>query len=237
MGDNLDNKSLKGIKIDIIMGRHAGWLTAASVLGRQRETDGPHNVYVPEVVFDPDKFLRDVETAYKRFGRCLVAVSEGIHDAEKTPIAVLLAKRLGKAVEVDDHGNPQLSGSGVLGDFLSDLVKEHLGKKTRVRADTFGYLQRSCAGMASEVDQQEAREVAAAAVDCAMSGQQDGSMTIKRNTEGPYGVHYERVELSAVAAKTRHLPAAYIVNDNDIAPAFREYALPLTGPLPVVEQL
>src|SRR3954470_24546427 len=83
MGDDYDNKSLPGIKIDVVMGRHAGFLTAASVLGRKYENDGPHLVYVPEAPVTEEKFLADVDAVYKRLGRCLVAVSEGMSVPEK----------------------------------------------------------------------------------------------------------------------------------------------------------
>ncbi len=78
LGDDLDNRSLQGVKIDVIMGRDAGWLTAASVLARHEEDDGPHLIYVPEADFSDEKFLGDVESVYRRLGRCVVAVSEGI---------------------------------------------------------------------------------------------------------------------------------------------------------------
>lgn len=76
MGDDFDNKSLPGVKVDTIMGRNAGFLTAASVLARHYENDGPHLIYVPEVDFDPDKFLGDVDRVYKKLNRCVIAVSE-----------------------------------------------------------------------------------------------------------------------------------------------------------------
>jgi 6-phosphofructokinase len=171
MGEDRDNASLPGIKISIIMGRRAGWLTAASMLARQDATDGPHLIYVPEVPFSLPRFARDVKAVYGRLGRCLVAASEGIADWRGTPIAVKLALQLGKAVEHDEHGNPQLSGSGALGDFLAEFVKNKFGrKKVRIRADTYGYLQRSFAGYASPVDAAEARLVGRTAVEYAMAG-------------------------------------------------------------------
>lgn len=236
MGDNLDNKALPGVKINVVMGRHAGFLTAASILGRKKESDGPHLVYVPEVAFDIEKFKKDVEGVYKRWGRCLVAVSEGIHDKDGVPIAVKLAEQLGKAVERDSHGNVQLSGTGVLGDFLADLVKKELAIK-RVRADTFGYLQRSFVGVVSAVDAREARQVGRVAAKLAMSGRRNGSVTIQRVSDRPYKVKYECVELAEVAAKTRTLEERYIVDGCQIDESFKKYALPLVGPLPEIEQL
>src|SRR5688572_10650118 len=137
IGDNEDTRSLPGVKIDVIMGRHAGWLTAASALARQHVGDGPHLIYVPERNFSLDQFAADVDRLHKQLGRCLIAVSEGIHDAS--------GKLLAESKETDSHGNVQLSGSGALGDRLSAFLKQRLGEKLRVRADTFGYGQRSFA--------------------------------------------------------------------------------------------
>ncbi len=236
MGDDLDNRSLPGVKIDVVMGRHAGFLTAASMLGRQGDDSGPHLVYVPEVAFDTDKFLADVDRVYKKLGRCVIAVSEGISDANHTPIAVKLAEETGANVERDSHGNVQLSGSGALGDFLSTHIKNKL-KIKRVRADTLGYLQRSFAGCYSQVDMDEARLSGRKAAELALAGENDGSIAIQRASDSPYRAAYQRVELSDVAGKTRVLDKKYIVDGNNIAESFKQYLSPLVGPLPTVELL
>ena len=237
MGDDLDNRALRGVKIDVIMGRHAGFLTAASVLGRRPGSDdGPHLVYVPEAAFDLAKFTADVERMLNKHGRCLVAVSEGIHDAAGTPMAAKLAEMQGHPVEKDAHGNLQLSGTGALGDFLAQAVKDHLGPATRVRADTFGYLQRSFAGIVSAVDQREARLAGRKAAELATAGVRHGSIAIRRVPGDHYQAEYHRLELTDVAAKTRHLPDAWIENANDIGQGFVDYALPLVGELPIVER-
>ena len=165
MGDALDNASLGGVKINVIMGRNAGFLAAAAALARGAASDGaappdrpaPHLIYLPEVPFSTDAFLADVESVYAKLGRCQIAVSEGIRDAQGAEIGPKLMRGPG---EVDAHGNVQLSGSGALGDGLADLVKTGLtpkgGKAPRVRADTFGYIQR-CWPEPSPVDTQEAR--------------------------------------------------------------------------------
>ncbi len=228
-GDNLDNAALPGIKIDVIMGRHAGFLAAASLLARRHEGDGPHLIYVPERAFDLDAFTQRVAEIYEREGRCLVAVSEGIHDAEGTPIATKLAE----SVERDAHGNVQLSGSGALGDYLSQHLKSKLGGGLRVRADTFGYLQRSFVGVVSEIDQFEAREAGRVAARRALEGERQGSIAIERVSNEPYQVNFKQIELEAVAAKTRTLPEEYQL-DGDIHSSYRDYLLPLTGPLPEV---
>ena len=230
LGDNQDNRSLPGIKVDVIMGRNAGWLTAASALARVHADDGPHLIYLPERVFSLDAFIADVDRVYKQHGRCLIAVSEGIHDAA--------GKSVLETKEVDSHGNAQLSGSGALGDWLADQIRARLGAKLRVRADTFGYLQRSFAGVWSEVDAAEAREVGRTAVRVAVAGaRQHGSVVIQRDPGPGYRARYDVTELKNVAKETRPMEAHFLRGDNDVAPEFLEYARPLTGPLPICARL
>jgi len=244
MGEDRDNASLPGIKISVIMGRHAGWLTASAALARQHKDDGPHLIYLPEAPFSLPRFARDVKGVYSRLGRCLVAVSEGIAGRGGKPVAVELAERLGHRVERDTHGNVQLSGTGVLGDFLSEYIKDKLQSKARgapklrVRADTYGYLQRSFAGYASPVDQAEARLAGQTAVRLAMSGDIDGSVVFKRKKTRKYAVECVRAELSQVARETKHMPRNYINKaGNDVTKAFLDYARPLVGELPELGQL
>ncbi|MHC4417819.1 MAG: 6-phosphofructokinase [Planctomycetota bacterium] len=233
MGDDLDNRALPGIKIDVIMGRHAGFLTGAAALGKQRDDDGPHLMYFPEKGVSMDKLLADVESVYKRLGRCVIAASEGICDADGTP----WAKKLVKVEEKDAHGNIQLSGSGALADFLAANIKGRLGVK-RVRADTFGYLQRSFAGVQSEVDAREARWCGRHAVQYAME-EVSGSVAIKRLASGAdYKVELFRTELSNVAEESKPMPDEFIsAEGNGVTRAFVEYAMPLTGGLPKTHYL
>ena len=222
-GANLDNAALPGVYLAVVMGRHAGFLTAASALGKKFPDDGPHLIYVPERTFLLDKFLADVKAMNEHHGRCVIAVSEGIHDASGQPIAAQLAKDL----ERDAHGNVQLSGSGALADLLCEEIKAKLGIK-RVRGDTFGYLQRSFIGCVSDVDQREAREVGEKAVQYAMWGDRDGSVAIKRT--GYYSADYELVPLSTVAGKTRVMEDELIAaSGTDVTDAFRLYLRPLLG--------
>ena len=222
-GANLDNAALPGVYVGVVMGRHAGFLTAAAALGKKFPDDGPHLIYLPERDFVLEHFLADVQAMYTRHGRCVVAVSEGIHDAQGQSIAALLAKE----VEHDAHGNVQLSGTGALADLLCDEIKDKL-KIKRVRGDTLGYLQRSFIGCVSDVDQREAREVGEKAVQYAMWGTQDGSVAIKRT--GFYSVDYELLPLDAVAGKTRVMDAEFIAPcGTDITDAFRLYLRPLLG--------
>ncbi len=240
-GDDRDSAALPGIKINVVMGRDAGWLTAASMLGRTDRKDGPHLVYVPEIQFETAKFLDDVKRIYARLGRCQIAVSEGIRDETGTPVTVAMAERLGHRVERDSHGNPQLSGTGALGDFLGDFLKREMKedyKTLRVRADTFGYLQRSFAGYASEVDRVEARMCGRKAVEFATSGDVDGSVAMKRAKTAKYKITYVRAELSQVARVTKELPRKFINRaGNGMTKAFADYALPLVGDLPVIGKL
>jgi len=222
-GANLDNAALPGVYIGVVMGRHAGFLTAAAALGKKFEEDGPHLIYLPERVFDLTRFLADVKRIYAQFGRCVIAVSEGIHDAAGAPILAQLSQDL----ERDAHGNVQLSGTGALADLLCEEIKRKLGIK-RVRGDTFGYLQRSFIGCVSDVDQREAREVGEKAVQFAFHGDKDGSVAIKRC--GYYAVNYELVPLAAVAGKTRVMDDAFITPEGtDVTDAFRLYLRPLLG--------
>ncbi|HEX6362926.1 MAG TPA: 6-phosphofructokinase [Albitalea sp.] len=222
-GANLDNAALPGVYVAVVMGRHAGFLTAASALARRYPDDGPHLVYVPERSFSTEKFLADVKRVHDRLGRCIVAVSEGIHDDAGAPVATQLAK----TVERDAHGNVQLSGTGALADLLCDEIKDKL-KIKRVRGDTFGYLQRSFLGCVSDVDQREAREAGERAVHFAMRAGRDGSVAIRRH--GHYAVTYELQPLEAVAAKTRVMEDELIDGSGtDVTEAFRAYLQPLLG--------
>ncbi len=228
MGDDLDNKALPGIKVDVVMGRNAGFLAAAAALGRRQESDGPHLIYFPEKTVPEEKLLSDVETVYKRFGRCVIAVSEGIRDVDgKTWTEKILEKN-----EKDPYGNIQLSGTGVLADYIAGRIKAKI-KAKRVRADTFGYLQRSFVGFQSPVDVEEARRCGWQAVKFSMK-EQSGSVAIKRIGNGDnYAVELFSTELKNVAEKSKEMPDEFINSEgNGITQAFIDYAMPLTGGLP-----
>lgn len=223
MGANLDNTSLQGVYVAVVMGRHAGFLTAASALGKKFQDDGPHLIYIPERTFCLDRFVADVKATYDRFGRCVIAASEGIHGESGAPIITGLSSQ----VEKDAHGNVQLSGTGSLADFLCNEIRNKLGIK-RVRGDTLGYLQRSFMGCVSDVDQREAREVGEKAVQFAMWGDRDGSVAIRRT--GFYSVDYHLVPLESVAGKARVMEDEFIApSGTDVTDAFRLYLRPLLG--------
>ena len=228
MGDDLDNAALPGVKINVVMGRHAGFLTAAAALARTYPGAGPHLIYLPERPFDLEKFPQQVKEVVEKHGRCVVAVSEGISDASGQAIAASFTK------EVDSHGNVQLSGSGALGDALANLIKTKTDI-TRVRADTFGYLQRSFPGVVSANDAKEAFAVGREAVKLATSKDIDGSVAIRRKKGKKYQVFFERVELRSVAKETRHMPDEFIAASGcDVTKAFLDYARPIVGDLPQI---
>ena len=230
-GDDLDNRALGGVKIDVIMGRDAGFLTAASALARANKDDGPHLIYLPEVPFSEKKFIADVKAAMKKYGRCVCAVSEGIRGKDGIPIGAKLADG-----EKDSHGNVQMSGTGALGDALAKLLKAKAGVK-RVRADTFGYLQRSFPGVASKVDQREAFAAGQAAVKAALKGVlAKGTIAILRENGKKYRVAFAPVPIANAAKFTRSVPKEYIAkNGHDVTQAFVDYAKPIVGDLPKCE--
>ncbi len=256
IGDNEDNRALTGVKINVVMGRNAGFLTAASILARQYPKDGPHLVYMPEMPFDLDSFLNDVERAYEEHGRALIAVSEGINrqgiyhlkEGEKAEYVSqwltsfvqfklpekYMPKGGNRAVEVDPHGNVSLSGSNLMGDILAMIVKSTLNIK-RVRADTLGYPQRSFPLAVSEVDADEAYRVGVDAVIAAVEDTFDeGSIAIRRiDHDGSYGIVTFVTPLQSVQKHTRAFPKEWITVDGLIDERkFREYANPLVGELP-----
>ena len=230
MGVNLDNRALPGVHISVIMGRHAGFLTAAAALGRVDPDDGPHLIYLPERAFSMTRFVKDVKNVYKKYGRCIIAVSEGIADNKGVAIAAKFSK------EVDSHGNVQLSGTGALGDLLASEIKERTSI-SRVRSDTFGYLQRSFPGVVSSVDAKEARLVGAYGVKEAAKNN-DGSIAIKRKPGKKYQVSFKRVPLKNVARESKDMPAKFINKDgNDVTKTFINYATPIVGKLPIIGRL
>ncbi|SMB96598.1 6-phosphofructokinase [Desulfonispora thiosulfatigenes DSM 11270] len=232
MGINLDNKSLPGVYIGVVMGRHAGFLTAAASMAKQKPDDGPHLIYLPERVFKMENFLYDVKNTYDKYGRCIIAISEGVQDEFKKPIVTSLYNQIAK----DAHGNIQLSGNGSLGDLLANEIKDKL-KINRVRSDTFGYLQRSFVGCVSDIDQKEARIVGEKAARLAVLYNVNGSLTIERT--GSYSVDYKLRPLQEIARKTKYMPDEFINSEgNNVTNAFREYVRPLLGStLPAIHHL
>jgi 6-phosphofructokinase 1 len=223
MGVNLDVRALPGVYIGVVMGRHAGFLTASSAIARKYEADGPHLIYLPERVFDINQFLLNVKEVYEKYGFCIVAVSEGVTDGSGKPIVTTMNKE----IERDAHGNISLSGNCALGELLTDQIKRKLNI-SRVRSDTFGYLQRSFFNCVSDIDQHEAREVGERAVQLAMWNDTDGSVTIKRT--GNYSVDYVLEDFKDIAGQTRYMPDEFINQaGNNVTDAFKLYVRPLLG--------
>jgi 6-phosphofructokinase 1 len=198
---DLDFRAMPGIYVGIVMGRHAGFLTAAAATWRQRESDGPHLVYVPERHFSTERFLEDVRHTRQKFGRCVVAMSEGVIGMDGKPLVESLVADL----ERDAHGNLQLSTGDLGGAIQAELSKAFPG--VRARVDTFGYLPRAFAGAISETDQREAFEVGEFAVEAAETG--SCSVTVG-NEHGHAQSQMRSVPLAAVAGKTRLMPASFL---------------------------
>jgi 6-phosphofructokinase 1 len=167
----------------------------------------------------------------KKYGRAVVAVSEGIRDCAGVPIAAKFA-----AGEKDSHGNLQLSGTGALGDYLASHLKTVAGIK-RVRADTFGYLQRSFPGIASEVDLAEAGACGRAAVKAALKGElRAGTIALVREASRRYRAAMVAMPIAEAAKYTRSMPREFIArNGRDVTARFIEYARPIVGEIPKAE--
>ena len=209
------------------MGRHAGFLTASSILLKNSKSDGPHLIFVPEQPFIEKFFLTKVKECYERYGRCIIAVSEGIQDSKNN----LFSEKIKKDKEFDAHGNIQLSGTGILGDYLSNIVKKKL-KISRVRADTLGYPQRCFPNSVSEVDQIEAFQIGKNAVVESLKNRNSFSIGIterKKLTE-KYTTKYHLNKLEEVAGKTRIMPRKFLsIKNAQVSKNFVKYAKPLIG--------
>ena len=218
---DLDFRALPGIYCGIVMGRHAGFLTAASAAWQMDEESGPHLIYVPERAFERARFVDEVHDTMARHGRCVVALSEGISTASGRSLVEELVPP--EMLERDAHGNVRLSGTD-LGQAIERILAEDL-KGVRARVDTFGYLPRGNIGMISPVDAREAHDAGVFAVEIAARGggsvalQVEDGKTIMR-----------QVALEAVAGKTRHMPANFLHPDesrlSEAGAAYFERLLP-----------
>ena len=200
-----------------IMGRHAGWLTAAAALASNYGA-GPDLVYLPETVFDMDRFLEDVEAVYRKTGNCFVAVSEGIHYADGTFVSEA------KTSATDGFGHAQLGG---LAARLADVVKQRMHVK--VRGIELNLLQRCAAHLASQTDITEAYRAGAAAVKAAVSGMTDRMVIFQRQyQDGNYFCRIGFLPLEEVANKEKKIPLDWIKADGTgLELPFLEYVLPL----------
>jgi 6-phosphofructokinase 1 len=197
-----------------VMGRHAGWTTAACALAADQGGDAPHVLLLPEVAFNEERFLAKVADAFKRSGNCVIAVSEGI----KGPDGQFLA-----AGSEDAFGHAQLGGVAPL---LTNLISAKLGLKCHWAVPD--YLQRSARHIASETDVQQAYAVGCAAVEYAIAGRSAIMPAIRRLSETPYRWDIIEAPLAEVANQEKLLPPDFISPDGfGITEAARRYLAPL----------
>lgn len=206
----------KSVTIVEIMGRHAGWLTAAASLAAEKG-DGPDLIYLPERDFSMDQFLDDVIAVYKRKGECLIAVSEGVHYADGTFVSE--AKTSG----TDGFGHAQLGG---LAARLAGIVKAATGAK--VRGIELSLLQRCAAHCASGRDIEESFNSGKVAVESAIAGESGKMVGFRCERENGYVCHYELFDLEKVANFEQKVPASWInAEGNNVTKDFVDYCAPL----------
>lgn len=212
------------VKVLETFGRNTGWVTAAAALAKREEADPPHLIFVPERPLTRERFLREVQDAFDRFGYVHVAVCEGL----RRPDGELLFAS-DRAVDRDAFGRGQLGGVSTL---LAELVASELGLKSRT--DKPGTMQRACMSLASSVDLEEAYLVGKAGVMAAVSGETGKMITLEREPDPAYAVTTGLIAVDDVAGKERPLPDAYLNEaGNFVTSAFLDYARPLIGaPLP-----
>lgn len=211
-----DNK--KSVTIVEIMGRHAGWLTAAGALARKYEGDNPLLIYLPETAFDPERFIEDVRNALEKTANLVVCISEGINDGKGKFIC-----ELASSVGVDTFGHKMLTGSGK---YLENLVKEKLGVK--VRSIELNVLQRCSSAMLSGTDQKEAIASGAFGVKCAVEGATGKMIAFRRLPGEDYKLDYVMEDVNEICNQEKTVPQEWIINHgSDISSEFLKYALPL----------
>lgn len=201
-----------------IMGRNAGWLTAAAALSRTADCEGPDAIYLPEKVFDIDKFVNKIKELAKTKSSIVVAVSEGVKLADGRYVC-----EVGREVAVDAFGHKQMSGTAAK---LAETVAAETGLKTR--AIEFSTLQRAATHLASLTDINEAFQVGCAAVDAAEAGQTAMMITLDRNGDNPYQCGTSAHDIHDIANVERKVPDEWITEDgSNISDEFIAYARPL----------
>ena len=211
-----DNK--KSVTIVEIMGRHAGWLTAASALARKFEGDNPVLIYLPEVAFNQEDFIEKVKHSLETTTNLIVCVSEGIHDGNGTFICEYASD-----VGVDTFGHKMLTGSGK---YLENLVKEKVGVK--VRSVELNVSQRCSSSCLSKTDLDEAVAGGAFGVNSALAGETGKMISFKRVSSNPYVMECTTADVTAICNKEKGVPIDWITeNGSDISDEFINYASPL----------
>ena len=210
----------KSVTIVEIMGRHAGWLTAASVLARKYEGDNPMYIYLPEVAFDTEAFLKKVEQGFEKNCNVVVCVSEGIHDAKGTFIC-----EYDSSVGTDTFGHKMLAGCGK---YLENLVRERLGVKAR--SVELNVSQRCSASLISAADQSEAIAAGKFGVKAALAGETGKMVSFIRKTDadGKYVMECGLEDVNLICNEEKGVPADWIIEDgSDVSEEFLEYVTPL----------
>ena len=212
-----DNK--QSVTIVEIMGRHAGWLTAASILARKFEGDNPVLIYVPEVAFDQEAFIAKVTESLKHTPNLVVCISEGIHDKDGTFICEYSSE-----VGTDTFGHKMLTGSGK---YLENLVKERLGVK--VRSIELNVCQRCSCAHLSRVDLDESENAGIFAVLSALAGETGKMINFIRNKSVPYELSYGTADVNIICNQEKTVPLEWVIADgSDISNEFIDYVRPLT---------
>lgn len=208
----------KSVTIVEIMGRHAGWLTGASVLARKFKQDNPILIYLPEVAFDQEEFISILETSLETTPNIVVCVSEGIHDSEGNFVC-----ELGSQVGVDTFGHKMLAGSGK---YLENLVKEKLGVKCR--SIELNVNQRCSSTMLSLSDHNEAIMAGSFGVNSALEGLTGQMIAFKRESNAPYSIKCTTEDVNLICNLEKVVPREWInMEGNDVTQAFIDYAAPL----------
>lgn len=217
------------IKVVETMGRNAGWITAATALARQQPNDAPHIILLPEIPFNRDKFLSDVERIYRKLGYALITCCEGLRDENGD---YLTASQ--RSLDTDRFGHRQLGG---VGETLCGIIAE--GLKIKARADKPGTIQRVSALLASPVDVEEAYATGAQAVKHAVEGKSGWMVTLEREPGAEYACKTGIVSLEEVANREKKVPREFInAEGTGVTGAFLEYVTPLIGgPLPEYARL
>ena len=211
-----DNKP--SVTIVEIMGRHAGWLTAASRLARKYEGDNPYLIYLPEAPFSLEQFYKDLEEAFKKSPNLVVCVSEGIADEGGTFIC-----EYSDAAKLDSFGHKMLTGCG---EVLESFVRDKFGVK--VRSIELNVNQRCSGMMVSETDIEEAAMAGAAGVKAVLAGETKKMIAFKRDSDVPYTMHCAAEDVSLICNQEKKFPKEWIsAAGNDITDDFLAYALPL----------
>ena len=210
----------KSVTIVEIMGRHAGWLTAASALARKYKGDNPLLIYLPETTFDQEAFLKAVEKSFEKNCNVIVCVSEGIHDAEGTFIC-----EYDSSVGTDTFGHKMLAGCGK---YLENLVRSRLGVKAR--SVELNVSQRCSVSMMSATDQMEAVTAGNFGVQAALNGETGKMVSFlrERDTDGSYSMKCSLEDVNAICNEEKTVPTDWITADgSDVTQDFLDYAAPL----------